>query len=348
MADEWDRGVLAKSSWHRLETIAKMMTGADLIAHGRKCGAWPLTLRYEPVRTEGGIVIPKAKAVVASYEAHADRVLGLNGSRFRATTPDEWASVVEAATKAGAVPTGAFSLRNGSRVLATFEVGKSNGIKTHLTLADAFDGSMFLLGMKSAIRVVCANTLAAAVAADGGGMAQLRHTASLEEKIEGLRVAIADAVTSGETVRELYHKAEASRLTRADAEDVFDALWPKAAKDAEPATKTRAENARAEARKAMLNPVNNVGPTLATLWNAATFLVDRTGDGHKRPTRGETDALDSLLFGSRARKVEAIGKVIETVMKDGTVVPMTAYEASDAGVDPHAIGRTVLDDMLGD
>jgi hypothetical protein len=73
---------------------------------------------------------------VGSYSAHPERVLGAV-DRFRATACDEWRDLVKAAVAAGAKPTGAFSLRDGSRVLATFEVGISNGLRTQLLLVDA-------------------------------------------------------------------------------------------------------------------------------------------------------------------------------------------------------------------
>jgi hypothetical protein len=184
-----------------------------------------------------------------------------------------------------------------------------------------------------------------ALSADGKGMASLRHTASLETKVNVLAGAIGEAVKSGDKVRNAYHRAEATRLSRADAERAFDLLFPKAARDAEKAAITRADNVRADAMRAMSNPVNNAGPTLATLWNAATYLVDRTADGRARPTRGG-DALDSLLFGTRGERVEEIQTIIEVIMRDGTIEQMTVPQALAAGVDPSLTGRAILDDLM--
>ena len=346
MSHEWHRGVLTASSWHGLEEVGTMPDQDAMIAHGERSGAWPTAVRFDDLLTAGGLKAP-GRAVVATYASHPEACLSVVGDRYRATTADEWRSLVRAATAAGAKPTGAFALRDGSRVLATFEVGTSNGLRTQLVIADAFVGSMRLACGFSSIRVVCANTLSAAMSQDGKGMAQLRHTASLETKVNVLAESIGDAVRKGDEVRAAYHAAEATRLDSTAAAAVFDRLFPPAAKDADQAAKTRADNVRADARRAAANAVNNAGPTLATLWNAATYLVDRTASGAARPTRGG-DALDSLLFGSRGERVSEIQTIVELVMKDGTIQAMPAHDALATGVDPLSVGRKVLEDMLAD
>jgi hypothetical protein len=345
MSHEWHRGVLTASSWHGLEEVGVMADDAAMIGHGEKSGAWPVSLRFDTLTTSSGLVAP-GKGIVATYAAHPEACLSVVGDRYRATTPDEWRTLVKAATAAGAKPTGAFALRDGSRVLATFEVGTTNGLRTQLVLADAFDGSMRLTCGFSSIRVVCANTLSAAMSSDGAGMAKLRHTASLESKVNVLAESIDEAVKSGDKVRDAYHKAEELKLTKAQAIEVFDKLFPEAPEEADKAAKTKADNVRADARRAMWNQVNNAGPSLATIWNAATYLVDRTVSGEARPTRGGSP-LDSLLFGSRGERVNEIQTIIEVVLRDGTVQAVPASDAIAMGADPKQVGAKFLEEFLG-
>lgn len=345
MAHQWHRGVLDTSSWHGLEEVGKMATADDMVGHGERSGAWPVGIRFADLFTSEGIKAPE-RGVVATYAAHPEMCLSVVGDRYRATTPDEWRTLVKAATAAGAKPTGAFSLRDGTRVLATFEVGQSNGLRTQLLLADSFDGTMKLTLGTSSIRVVCANTLSAALRSDGEGMVLLRHTASLEQKVNVLAESIKESIESGEKVRTVYHAAENARLSRRDAQRVFDLIWPESDEKSGKA-KTLAQNARRDAETAMALPVNNVGPTLATIWNAATYLVDRRADGSARETRGGK-SLDSMLFGTRGERINQIQTIVEVILKDGSIQPMMASEALDVGVDPSIIGRTVLEDMLAD
>jgi len=323
------------------------MPDADsMIAHGESCGAWPVAIELEELFTGTyGVKAPK-KGVTAHYAGkHGSACVGVVGDRYRATTPAEWRDLVRAAAKAGGQPTGAFSLRDGSRVLATFEVGVANGLRTNLLLCDTFDGTANLLAGTTSIRVVCANTLAVSMNQDGRGMAKLQHVSSLEEKVKVLAGSIEKAIETGAKVRSTYEEAVATRLHRDDAEAVFNLLFPPAADDAPARLKTIAENKRNEARAAAANPVNAEGPTLATLWNAATFLVDRKGDGSPREVRSG-DKLDSLLLGDRGERVQEIQTLIEVILRDGTVQTMPAPKALEVGVDPRLVGRAVLDELL--
>lgn len=345
MAHEWTAGVLTTSSWHGLEEVGELIGAEGMIAAGEYSGAWPTSLRFDEVRTLGGLVAP-GRAIVASYKGLPDACLSVVGDRYRATTPEEWRVLVQAATAAGARPTGAFSLRGGTRALATFEVGQANGLRTQLLLADSFDGSMRLTCGTTSIRVVCANTLSASLSADGAGMAKLRHTASLEQKVAALAESIGSAIEHGEKVREAYHAAEKMKLSRGEAYAAFDRLFPLAPVDATKGAKTRAENERTEAQRAMALPVNNAGSTLATIWNAATYLVDRTVDGAARPIRGD-EALDSMLFGARAARIEEIQTMIGVIMRDGTTRYVPAPEAIRMGANGGgSVAASLLDEIL--
>lgn len=347
MTHQWHRGTLNASSWHGLEEVGVMADADAMIDAGERTGAWPVSLREEDVYTATALKVAGKRAIVADYRNHPTACLSVVGGRYRATTTDEWRELCRAAVVAGAKPTGAFSLRDGTRVLATFEVGLSNGLRTNLVIADAFDGSMSLRVGFTTVRVVCANTLSAAMSQDGAAMAGLRHTASLEEKVAALTETIGVAIESGQSIRETFEATERARLPRAAADRAFDLLFPPAADDATPRAKTMADNARNDARVAASNPVNNCGDTVATLWNAATYLVDRNADGSTRETRG-ADRLDALLFGGRQSRITEIQTIIEVIMRDGSIQHMTAPQAVEAGVDPRLAGRAILDGMLAD
>lgn len=324
MSHEWYAGVLSSSSWHGLETVEVLTDAESLIDAGERSAAWPVSVDAESIMTTTGIPCSDNHAIVGTYRDISRRALGVVGGRYRATTPESWRDLCKAAVLAGARPTGAFALRGGSRVLATFEVA-GNGISTQLLLCDAYDGSMKLTCGTTAVRVVCANTLALSLGQDGTGMAAIRHTASLETKVRALSESIGIAILRGERVRDAFSRAEVAYLDRDTARAAFDALFPEAPKDATPATKTRAENLRTEARRAAVLPINRVGATpgnLATLWNAATYLVDRHSDGTSRAVRGG-EALDSLLFGQRADRVNEIQATIEGLLPSNTKPPMS-------------------------
>lgn len=347
MSSMWDRGVLNASSWHGLEEIGAMADADDMIQHGERSGAWPVRLSSDQLVTREGLLAP-AKAIVATYAAHEPRVVGVVGARYRVTEAAEWRDLVRAATAAGAEPTGAFSLEGGSRILATFSVGRSNGLATNLMLADSFDGTMRLSCGFTTIRVVCANTLAAAWAQDGKDFAALRHTMALEEKVKRLTAAIGAAIESGQSVKNKFSEASRMILAQASKSAAFDALFPPADPESSKIAQARAEKSRAEAVAAAAMPINRVCDTLGnlgTLWNAATYLVDRNIDGSPR-NFGDADGLNSLLFGAKHKRLEEIQYQIEVIMRDGSVERMLVAEATEHGVDHAQIGRSVITDIL--
>lgn len=354
MTHEWHAGVLSQSSWHGLEQVGAMADADAQIAAGERSGAWPVTVGRTALHYKGqagqDVMVKDHAAIVGTYADGSQAALGVVGGRYVATTPENWRDLCRAAVAAGARPTGAFALREGTRVLATFDVG-GNGIRTQLVLCDTFDGSMRLTAGTTSVRVVCANTLAVALSSDGKGMAQLRHTASLESKCNALKEAIGTTIATGETVRAMYDRASSTRLTREAARAAFDALFPEAPKDAPAATRTKLENARTEARQAAVMGINRGGAepgNVATLWNAATFVLDRDGQGRARKARGGADMLDSMLFGARAKRIEEIQTVIELCMRDGSVEHVTAQRAIEMGADLSQVGAKVLEDILND
>jgi hypothetical protein len=350
MAHQWDRGVKAYSTWHGLEEIGAMQTAIEQIEHGERSGAWPTTVDFADLFA-GSALIPVdrsvGRAVRASYTDHPTRIVGVVGARYHATTPERWRTLCHAAVEAGGKPTGAFSLRGGTRVVATFAL-EANGIETHLLLADSFDGSLRLTCGVTEVDVVCANTLSVALSSDGESMAQLRHTRSLDGKAMALQGVLKEAIQHGKSVRELVAKAQDTRLDRSQAQAMFDALFPEAPKDASKTAQTKAENARHDARLAAALPINRRGAqpgTLATLWNAATYLVDRRPDGSARELRGGADALDSMLFGARGKRVQEVQETIEVFLRDGTVKEMTVAQAVEAGA---LDKRQLLESMIND
>lgn len=348
MTHMWDRGVLTASSWHGLEEVGVMLDAEDMIAAGENCGSWPIEVDFQHVTVGENLPAPEYRGVVGKYRQHPPRALGIVGGRYRATFPEEWRKLVRAVVAAGGKPTGTFSLCGGSRILATFEVGVSNGLKTQFILVDSYDGSLKLTTGSTTVRVVCANTLSLALRSDGEGMANLRHVATLEENIKALEKAIGRALETGENMRGLYKAACERRLTSAEKTAVLAALVP-IDPEATPRVATRAQNLRDSIEAASKSPINAEGEdTLASLWNGCTYVIDRDGDA-ARPSRGKNkDNLNSLLFGSRGARVREVQTIIEVLLRDGTVAPMTVSQAVEAGVSPLLTGRAIINDMLED
>ncbi len=350
MSHEWYKGVLTASSWHKLEQIGVMTDAEAMIRAGEQSQAWPVSTHLESMTTENGLAVP-GKAVVGVYGNGSRIAHSAMSDKYRPLAIEEWRETIKAIVKAGGSPTGAFALRDGTRMLATFGInGNQAGIQSYLNVVDSLDGTLSFQCGGTSIRTVCANTLSASFSADGAKYARIRHTATINDRAAVMRNAIEAYLKEGETVRAQYLKAKETFLAKDDALEVFELLFPAPTaeqKKDERRKALRLQKTRNEAVKAAQLEVNSEGKgSLATLWNAATWLVDRTVDGEARKPRGGGDGLDSLLFGSRGKRIEEIRSIIRVVMKDGSEVEMEAPEAAAHGVDHAQIGRSLLEDML--
>jgi hypothetical protein len=261
-----------------------------------------------------------------------------------------WEAGVEAACNAGATPKRTGSLDGGRKIFAEFDVPSSEGFYSTFTLIDSYDGTTGHYGGGGFGRVFCANQIAAMRRYDG--FASIRHSASIEHLTAIMHGEIAEAIAHGMSLRELYDKAKELHLSREAAMAAFDALFPSAPDDAGKRASTIAENRRHEARIASTLDVNNEGASLATFWNAATFLVDRDAAGRARKMRGNSTRDGSMMLGTMGRRLnqiqETIQAMVEVIRPDGTVEALEVSEALEQGAAPSQVGSVLLESMLDD
>ena len=111
MSAQYDRGVSVLPTWHRQEEIVSMSSGDELVAHMLRVGALPTSVAEEALWTSHGLRVASThRAIVASYQGHPDRVVGVVRGRYQAVDPSEFKALVTAACYAGAVPDGGFAL----------------------------------------------------------------------------------------------------------------------------------------------------------------------------------------------------------------------------------------------
>lgn len=344
-------------AWHRegvVDETIQAMSAKDFISRARGIGARPARIRFEPLRTESGIVVPDKRALITSYDGgHPDICSGVVGNSYEFASPEADLLDVEAFVANGARPAGAFMLRDGAVSVATFDI--SNGddaTMTHLLLLDSYNGSTPRKLGFSVVRPECANMLRLALNRDGKGFVSLRHSATIEQRMAIAREAVTTAIAEGQAVAETLRKADRISLNERYRRAVIGALAPNAERDrngkASPRAVTRAANAQAELDAAATLDCNvgSGGPnTLAALWNGATYRTDRTLDGSARPTRGDADPLASMLLGSRgadiAHAAEIVERIVQVYDREGRLTDCTMLEALDLDIPPSEIG--VLD-----
>jgi phage/plasmid-like protein (TIGR03299 family) len=138
-------------------------------------------------------------------------------------------------------------LRDGKRMWAlgkvkdaVADVAPGDTVKGYILFYSGFDGSLSAGMGSTTVRVVCANTLAAA--RNEGIQYKFRHTASMPQRLEDARNAIRKEVEAFRVQADLYRHLAAKKVSRKAQEEYITAVMtPESQKEGEDLS-TRAEN----------------------------------------------------------------------------------------------------------
>lgn len=204
--------------WHRIGTGLDIVTGGDVLT----LAGFDRTIATLPIGLAGGGILQADLAnnlatTIDGYRATVDlkhgRVLGVVTDQFTVVQPAELLSAAEfLCNEVGAVISCAATIRDGKREFislampdSTLTARDGDTVKRFFNLAQGHDGTVAMSVGSSAVRVVCANTLAAFI---GEGKAtKIRHRT-------GIHAALARAVAvygSGAAVQEQFYQALAGR-----------------------------------------------------------------------------------------------------------------------------------------
>jgi len=172
--------------WHGLGNI---LDNPPTIAEGIKQAGLDWDVKLMPVQVCGKKKIETHKAVMRLSD---DRVLGLVGNSYKPLQNLKAFEFFQPfLDKKQATLHTAGSLFNGSRiwVLAKInkdpiEIGKNDLVEKYLLLAHSHDGSLKVHIGFTPIRVVCNNTLSAALTKDTSRLLSIKHTANLQDNLD--------------------------------------------------------------------------------------------------------------------------------------------------------------------
>jgi len=310
--------------WHNEGVIVDgLMTASECLNQAGL--SWSVT--KEPLQTASGVVVPNAFAVQRSDN---NAILGTVGNQYTPLQNADAFSYMDAITQdhGSAKYETAGALGKGERVWLQVSIegdisikgkGKDVGdtIQRYILLANSHDGSSPLLVATTMVRVVCQNTLTAAIA-DASTMFKVRHTKGIGGKVEDIREALG---IINQSYTDLEEKLQ--RLVNIKVSDkAFDGYLASLGFDTE-AVKGKGKGT-VDSIKALWGGEGmgaNLATAKGTAWgalNAVTEFVD-----HQRPTRltasgsfkteGEA-RLASQWFGSGLKlKDEALEKALALV-----------------------------------
>lgn len=266
--------------WHKLGTVldSKMPAQDALQLAGLD---WTVDTRTA-YGLCGGMFVPIANAN-AVHRVNADGsdrdCLGVVGDRYQPiqnTELAEWCDALSLASEGRAYAEALGSLDGGKRVWVLMRHNGDEGIKVpgddsrmdkYLLCCSSHDGSLQLQMRLTAVRVVCQNTLSAALR-DNDNVISIRHTSGAQARLDAAIRAVGKVDSYFEGFAKLADEMTRTRMTRDSFESIVAALTPVPADKPVPAV---TQNKRDEMMR-LLDTTPGAQP--GTAWGAWMALTD--------------------------------------------------------------------------
>ena len=282
---------LRQPAWHGLGTVfeSELTTSEMLkIAH---LDEW--NVRLESVSD----LVPDYNFVSDSFMVVRDNpfgegidVLSTVGERYKVVQNDELFSFADNMLDGGRWET-AGSIKNGRVVFGSLALeretvldpnGVADIVKTYLVVKTSHDGSSAVEAMVTPVRVVCQNTLNAALR----GVKQsykIRHTQTVSGKVAAAREALGLAHTYMDEFEKVAQSMIQTEITKATFEKILEAAYPRPEKDVKGAVTKWANKVDQIEDIWTSDTTNMIATTAWGAYNAMTERLDwfRTGRGER-------------------------------------------------------------------
>lgn len=311
-----------EDAWHRLGTVLPdAMTAEQAMEYGH-LGGW--NVRKAPITAndpETGEVVPVAThvGILRDNPVRKGQVdsLGITGPRYEIIQNEAHADFLNAMVDESE---GRFetvgALDGGRRVFITLKlpesmlVGGVDPVDKYLAAINSHDSTSSFMLMVTNVRIVCQNTLNAALASNSG-IFKIRHTSGAKQSVQEAREKLKLAWAYEAEFEEAAERLVQTTLTEGEFMDIVSDAFG-APEDAAPATITRAE-ARLDQIQKLFVEAGTQEAIRDTAWagfNAITEYLDHftnsRGDDH-----GYRQAVRSI--DDRKPKTNALELMLATV-----------------------------------
>jgi phage/plasmid-like protein (TIGR03299 family) len=282
-------------AWHNLAqttfTEDQHVTTSEML-DGALLSKWDVRLE-ESVLPEGYTTDKPSFMVVRNnpFNPEENNVLGIVGERYRTYQNEQLFAFGDNILDGGGYWESAGSIKGGRVVFGSLKLDREiildpNGVNdktdTYLLVVTSHDGSSSIQAMTTPVRVVCQNTLNAAIAGQKQSF-KIRHTATADDRALAAREALGLAnhyLTAFDLqAQELFAQAVSDKTF----EQIIQAVYPEPDSDAGKASLTKYET-----KIDLIKDLYYLSPTQegirGTAWgvyNAMTERVDYYRDGRK-------------------------------------------------------------------
>ena len=177
--------------------------------------------------------------------------------------------------------------------------GTDDVTEKFLLLTNSHNGKDSLRAFFTPVRVVCQNTLYAALSEGGKGGVSIRHVGDIQSKVKEAQEILGLAVKYYDSLSDVYNKFASTPVTSAQVQAYLNLLVPN---PEDGKNSTRSENTRKEIEALFESGKGNNAPGVrGTVWALLNGVSEYVT--HNRSTRGTDETRDnnklaSLWFGS--------------------------------------------------
>lgn len=289
-------------AWHRLGTVFQDGLTYEKAIQTANLNDW--NVRAEPlVATVGkrSFQIEDKQAILRDNPADAEvEVIAVVGDRYRAVQNEQAFAVAPFLEELGAKVETAGSIRGGRQVFLTLTMpngvvidpsGAGDAINNYLALWTSHDGSLAVEASATPVRVVCANTLDAALG-DAKRAYKVRHTATAQDRLAEAQQIFLRANRYFEAVAE-----EAAKLIQVEVDnkaffEIVQRVYPKPGTEGGPAESKRGKTVwtkKVDKLHEILNSQTNTN-IKGTAWGAYSAMTERI-DWHRKARGGDGSSI---------------------------------------------------------
>ncbi|WP_238011545.1 DUF932 domain-containing protein [Dactylosporangium sp. AC04546] len=300
--EQFDDGTAAffsarQDAWHQVGTVTSGCLTAEEVMQVAYLGGWDvLKEQLQTVATRA--VVPDKWATTRRHPKTGKReVLGLVGSKYQVVQNQEACAVLNMIVdEVGAHFETAGSLRGGREVFVTMKlpdrlrIADVDVMDLYLAMCTSHDGSRLGRLLCTPVRIVCANTQAAAFA-NNVGEYTFQHSGDVRSKLAEARDALKLVPAYLEQFREHAQQMLERQLDWEQLQDIAEQLWPLA--DEDPETAFLKKMARERELRYLFEQAPTQEGIRGTAWAGLQSIVEWVD--HLQPARSDYHRAQKVL-----------------------------------------------------
>lgn len=306
--------------WHGLGTeLQKPATAEEAIKEAQL----DFNVEKFPIFINAGKKQIEVKDKFATVRTDTNTPLGVVGSRYEPVQNSQAFSFFDALVGEGeAIYHTAGVLGKGERIWLLAKMpdfikvkganGKMDNVEKFVLLTNSHDGSSPTIAKLTPIRVVCNNTLSAALRGAEQEV-RIRHTATAEEKLREAHKILGLTNQLYTQLGEIFNTFSSKKVTDSQAKKYFEEIMPD---NKEAKHNTRKENVREKLFELYDNGIGSdmSRGTVWGLYNAITEYVDHEKYSNKQMKKEDFNKIEKIWFnGGEYLKHQAFDMALQLV-----------------------------------